>query len=220
MMTLKKGLHQPKEPVWGDRLLYSPLLVEYKTASGQEKPVPIWKHRLGFGQQFLMNAAQEEDGVLYFCVGFAMSATCMRDRWAIVFLCLARNAKEKLTAIHKDQAKATAIMSAVQREPIRRYSIGTLIPGAIVPRVLGTILEASAETQRQFFGAVKQLFSPGGHLPAEYHHQNKDEVFNLLPLFFVNFSPACSDQESCGGLQMQRNVQQSQTANASNAVIQ
>jgi hypothetical protein len=178
MMTLKAGFQQPKAPVWGDRILYAPVLVEIKKGTGKSHPLPNWNYFLGFGHQFLMNASQTEDGVLYFCLGFSMSSTSSRDRQIIVLLSLAFDAKEKLTALHKDAGKVRSIMADVQNEPLRRYSIGALIPSKIIPRVVGTISTASTSVQRQFFETVKALFSPAGQLPVEYRFGNKEQVFS------------------------------------------
>jgi hypothetical protein len=176
-MTLKAGLNQPTEPVWGNRYQYAPVIVEIqKKSTAKIKMLPNWNFFMGFGQQFLLNASQTEDGIHYFCVGFAISPTCLRERHAIAFLSLAPGAKEKLTALHKDPQKVQKLMADVQRSPLRRYPLSTLIPGTIVPRVVGTILDAPETTRRQFFAAVTHLFSPEGQLPSEYHLETKSQV--------------------------------------------
>ncbi len=117
-MTLKAGLNQPTEPVWGNRYQYAPVIVEIqKKSTAKIKMLPNWNFFMGFGQQFLLNALQTEDGIHYFCVGFALSPTCLRERHAIAFLSLAPGAKEKLTALHKDPQKVQKLMADVQRTP-------------------------------------------------------------------------------------------------------
>jgi hypothetical protein len=157
-----------------------------------------------------MNAAQEDDGINYFCVGFTMSATCPRDRQIIVYLSLAANAKAKLTALHGDPVKVRKIMNETQQQPLRRYSVGSLIPGTIIPRVVGTILDADKEIQRQFFFIVNELFSDGGQLPVEYQHQNKDEVFFHYLYSFKNLHVSfigCKHKKSCAGVQIEIDAQ-------------
>lgn len=178
-MTLKNHLHQPETPVWGERFLYAPVIVEMMKMS-KSKPAPNWNYFLGFGQRFLLNASQTDDGVLYFCVGFAISTTCKRDRHVIVYASLAPDARRKLAELHAP-GKVQKLMRAVQQSPLRRYSLGSIIPGTVVPRVVGTILEAEATTQQEFFDAVETLFSPGGQLPREFHLENKDQVLYFTP---------------------------------------
>jgi hypothetical protein len=80
--------------------------------------------------------------------------------------------------------------------------------------VVGTILEAPEDTQRNFFTAVKELFSEGGQLPAEYHHQNKDAVISFSYSYLHHFFPACRYQESCRELQVQTDSRQAGTIQA------
>ena len=176
-LTLKKGFTQPTEPVWGNRYQDAPVIAEMKKKSGgNSKLLPNWNLFLGFGQRFLLNASQTEDGIHYFCVGFALSTTCQRERHAIAFLSLDTGAEEKLTALHKDPHKVKKLMTDVQRSPLRRYPLCSLIPGTIVPRVVGSILDAPETTQRQFYATVTHLFSPEGQLPSEYHFESKSQV--------------------------------------------
>jgi hypothetical protein len=180
-LTLKTGFNEPTEPVWGNRYQYAPVIAEIqKKSGGKRNLLPNWNFFLGFGQRFLLNASQTEDGIHYFCVGFALSTTCQRERHAIAFLCLAPGAKEKLTALHKDPEKVKKLMTDVQRSPLRRYPLCSLIPGTIVPRVVGSLLDAPETTQHQFFAAVTHLFSPEGQLPSEYHFESKSQVLSLL----------------------------------------
>ena len=138
-------------------------------------PVPNWNYFLGFGQRFLINAALTEDGIHYFCAGFTISTTCNRDRHMIVFVTLAPDAEKKLAALHPP-GNVQRLMTAVRQTPFRRYSLSTLIPGTVVPRVVGTILDADTSTQQQFFNSVDALFSPGGQLPDEFHIRNREQV--------------------------------------------
>ena len=48
------------------------------------------------------------------------------------------------------------------------YQISSMIPGTIVPRVVGTILDADQGTQELFFKSVTSIFSPGATLPFNY----------------------------------------------------
>ncbi len=176
MLTLKKGLHQPSSPIWGNRFLFSPVIVEIQKSSRKNAPLPNWKYFLGYGQQFLLNASQSEDGVLYFCIGYSISTTCSRDRHIIAFLVLHPDAQELLSALFQDPVKVRKRIADIQNYPLRRYSLGAIIPGSIVPRVVGTILEHNESTQRKFFEAVSVLFNPGGELPIEYHLESKAQV--------------------------------------------
>jgi hypothetical protein len=180
LMVPKKGFNQPTAPVWGSQFLYSPVIVEELKAGSN---VPNWKNYLGFGHQFLLNASQTVDGMLYFCVGFSVSSTCQRIRHAIVYLTLDPDAEERLTWLHHDSVKVQRLMADIQKYPLRRFTLGSLIPGMIVPRVVGTILEADESTQLGFFKAVESLFKAGGQLPSEYTHESKAQVHLFSFLF-------------------------------------
>jgi hypothetical protein len=180
LMVPKKGFNQPTAPVWGRQFLYSPVIVEELKAGSN---IPNWKNYLGFGHQFLLNASQTEDGVLYFCVGFSVSSTCQRIRHAIVYLTLDPDAEERLTWLHHDSVKVQRLMADIEKYPLRRFTLGTLIPGMIIPRVVGTILEADESTQLGFFKAVESLFKAGGQLPSEYTHESKAQVHLFSFLF-------------------------------------
>jgi hypothetical protein len=103
----------------------------------------------------------------------------MRDRNILVYVTLAVGGKKMLLNVHKNAATVQALIDEVQSTPLRSYSWGTVIPGSIVPHVVGTILEAGQETQELFFDAVKVLFSQGGVLPLKYYMENKKEVIYL-----------------------------------------
>jgi hypothetical protein len=174
MMTLVKGFHQPMKPVWGDRyMFFSPVIVEELRIGTN---VPNWKYFLGFGHQFLMNASETNDGLLYFCIGFSISTTCQRDRHAIVYLDLAPDAAESLEWIHHSEEKVKKIIADVKAYPIRRFNLGTIVPGVIVPRVVGTIGEAGISIQEGFYAAVNTLFYKNGTLPTEYTLHSKLQV--------------------------------------------
>jgi hypothetical protein len=195
-MTLEKDLQQPNTPVWDDRFLFVPAIVEIK--KGSDPAVPNWTYFLGFGQRFLLNASELQDGIHYFCIGFTISITCNRDRFVIVLATLAPDAEKKLAALHPP-GNVKKLIAAVQQTPLRRYSLSTLIPGKVLPRVVGTIKDADPTTQQLFYSSVESLFSPGGQLPTEFHIRNKDEVLFFAskeylltcPLFIVTTHQGC-----------------------------
>jgi hypothetical protein len=182
MMTLKKGLGQPWEPVWGNRYLFSPVIVEEEKAG---TTIPNWKNFLGFGHQFLLNASQTEDGILYFCIGFSISSSCQRDRHAILYLDLAPDAAESLLWLHHDTIKVEKLMAFIKANPVRRFPLGNIIPGSIIPRVVGTIMEAESRVQEGFFEAVTRLFYANGELPIEYTLENKLQVMYFIFIFII-----------------------------------
>jgi len=174
LLTHKTGISKPFEPVWGDKFLYAPVVVEM--TKGRKSKDPNWNHFLGFGHQFLLNASRPRDGLNYYFIGVTISTSCMRDRNILVYVTLAVGGKKMLMNVHKNAATVQALIDEVQSTPLRSYSWGTVIPGSIVPHVVGTILEAGQETQELFFDAVKVLFSQGGVLPLKYYMENKKEV--------------------------------------------
>ena len=103
--------------------------------------------------------------MLYYCVGFTISSTCAREH-AVVFATLAPDAEVKLMALLKSRAKVAEAVNRSWNRPFAGIH-STLIPGIVVPTVVGTILDAEEGTKSQFFDAVTQLFSPEGDLPKE-----------------------------------------------------
>jgi hypothetical protein len=155
------GIHQPTKPVWGEKYMYSTVAVEQKNEFKPKAPVQntTWNYYLGFGQRFLVNASQDDDGIVYYCAGYASRVDCQRLRYIIMYLVLSTTAEEKLSA---------KVIKEVYSTPLRTYQISSIIPGTIVPRVVGTILDADQGTQELFFKSVTSIFSPGATLPFNY----------------------------------------------------
>ena len=190
LLTKKHGISRPYDAVWGDKYLFAPVVVEIQKVSKEKKP--NWKHFMGFGHRFQLNASKPNDGLNYYCVGVSFSKACSRERNILVFVALAIGGEKMLMNVHRTTAKVKTIIAEVRSTPLRSYSWGTVIPGSIVPHVVGNILEAEKETQDAFFEAVQTLFSAGGMLPSKYYIQSKEEVlFVSAPhLFFILLSNA------------------------------
>ncbi len=153
LCSTKAGITLPTKPVWGDKYHYSTVAVENKRNS---KGNTQWHYFLGFGHQFLMEALNEDDGIVYYCGGYITSSDCPRLRFMVAYLVLSSTAKEKLP---------TKTMQSIISFPLRLFHISSIIPGTIIPRVVGTILDADHETQGLFFDAVSSLFTVGATFP-------------------------------------------------------
>ena len=103
-----------------------------------------------------MEAFNEDDGIVYYCGGYITSIDCVRLRFMVAYLVLSSTAKEQLPS---------KTMQSVLSFPLRLFHISSIIPGTIVPRVVGTILDADNGTQGQFFESVSSLFTVGATFP-------------------------------------------------------
>ena len=85
--------------------------------------------------------------------------------------------------IHHSEEKVKKIIADVKAYPIRRFNLGTIVPGVIVPRVVGTIGEAGISIQEGFYAAVNTLFYKNGTLPTEYTLHSKLQVL----VYYLHF---------------------------------
>jgi hypothetical protein len=92
----------------------------------------------------------------------------------IAYLVLSSTAKEKLSA---------KTIQEIHTTPMRMYHISAVIPGTILPRVVGNILQADPSTRSNFFDAVTSLFSVGAKLPF-YYKVDKHEKDVCKLIFF------------------------------------
>ncbi len=179
LCSTKAGITLPTKPVWGDKYLYSTVAVENKRNS---KVNTQWHYFLGFGHRFLMEAFNEDDGIVYYCGGYITSIDCVRLRFMVAYLVLSSTAKEQLPS---------KTMQSVLSFPLRLFHISSIIPGTIVPRVVGTILDADLETQGHFFKSVSTLFTVGATFPyPPYTIDDKMKAVNsqFYSILINNFS--------------------------------
>jgi hypothetical protein len=175
LCSLKSGLHEPTKPVWGDQYSFSTVAVEHRRELSKgklkSKSSSTWSYYLGFGHRYLRDASIEDDGIVYYCVGFTSKINCQRLRFMIAYLALSSTADKKLSAktIHE-----------IQTTPIRMFHISAVIPGTILPRVVGNILQADPGTRSNFFDAVTSLFSVGAKLPFYYKVDKHEKDVCLL----------------------------------------
>ena len=62
---------------------------------------------------------------------------------------------------------------------IRHYSTNQLVP-VDIPKVVGDILSARESTQRDFFDAVRHLFSFGSSLPEVTHFDQQQVSYSIF----------------------------------------
>jgi hypothetical protein len=160
--TLSKSLRDPSGTVWGDRNFAT-------VAVGIDKEKKFdWRFHLGFGQRFSYDLDCPDH---YYCIGFLYGGVS-RGKSMIAFEVddgarFERTGKRRRSTFDGESSR------------IRHYSTNQLVP-VDIPKVVGDILSARESTQRDFFDAVRQLFSFGSSLPEVTHFDQQQVSYSIF----------------------------------------